>query len=118
MNETTLLAVSLICLAACTQQVNHRHNVEWLTRARAADSAAIRALHDRFQRAHFERDAAAFVASFSDPWLDVRDGRVDTTSHASVQPGIQRYLNSNQFLEVANVGEQSFRFLKIGVWPG
>ena len=48
---------------------------------------------------------AAFLASYADSWLDVRDGAVDRTTRAAVQPGVAEYLRGMRFLEVSDVSE-------------
>lgn len=77
-----------------------RNVLAWLAGADgapSADRAAILALHERTRRAHFERDAEAFLAGTADAWLRVSGGGLAERQKADQLPLLQDYLDRMEF---------------------
>jgi hypothetical protein len=63
----------------------------------AADRAAILALHERTRRAHFQRDAEAFLDGTADTWLRISGGELAERRKAERLPLLQDYLDRMEF---------------------
>lgn len=71
--------------------------------ARAADRAAILAIHEQTREAHFERDPEKFLASVEDGYWSIRGGDVAFRSKDEALAGLRQYLDQTTFKRVEDV---------------
>jgi ketosteroid isomerase-like protein len=70
---------------------------------REVDRREILRAYESARAAHFNHDAAAFLASNDANWYVVADGSVGLRATAAEKPGVQKYFDSVKFAEVTDL---------------
>lgn len=70
---------------------------------REVDRREILRAYESVRAAHFNHDAAAFLANNDTSWYLVTDGTVALTTTAAEKPGVQEYFDSVKFTDISEL---------------